>query len=52
MTIRNGLFSSKLVSEGRPDRLADRISDCILKVFLERDPHDASPAKPWWQISA
>ena len=25
MTIRNGLFSSESVSEGHPDKLADRI---------------------------
>ena len=39
MTIRNGLFSSESVSEGHPDKLADRISDCILDAFLELDPH-------------
>lgn len=39
MTIRNGLFSSESVSEGHPDKLADRISDRVLDAFLERDPH-------------
>jgi S-adenosylmethionine synthetase len=34
MTIRNGLFSSESVSEGHPDKLADRILDA----FLELDP--------------
>ena len=38
MTIRNGLFSSESVSEGHPDKLADRISDRILDAFLARDP--------------
>ena len=38
MTIRNGLFSSESVSEGHPDKLADRISDRILNAFLARDP--------------
>jgi S-adenosylmethionine synthetase len=37
--IRNGLFSSESVSEGHPDKLADRISDRILDAFLARDPH-------------
>lgn len=39
MTIRYGLFSSESVSEGHPDKLADRISDRVLDAFLERDPH-------------
>ncbi len=39
MTIRNGLFSSESVSEGHPDKLADRISDRILDAFLVRDAH-------------
>ena len=38
MTIRNGLFSSESVSEGHPDKLADRISDRVLDAFLELDP--------------
>jgi len=38
MTIRNGLFTSESVSEGHPDKLADRISDRVLDAFLERDP--------------
>ncbi|MBN3792651.1 methionine adenosyltransferase [Burkholderia sp. Ac-20353] len=38
MTIQNGLFSSESVSEGHPDKLADRISDRILDAFLTRDP--------------
>ena len=37
MTIRNGLFSSESVSEGHPDKLADRISDRILDAFLAED---------------
>ncbi len=39
MSIRNGLFSSESVSEGHPDKLADRISDRVLDAFLARDPH-------------
>ncbi|OYW18077.1 MAG: methionine adenosyltransferase, partial [Burkholderiales bacterium 12-64-5] len=35
----NGLFSSESVSEGHPDKCADRISDRILDAFLELDPH-------------
>ena len=38
MLIRNGLFTSESVSEGHPDKLADRISDRILDAFLTRDP--------------
>ena len=38
MVIRNGLFSSESVSEGHPDKLADRISDRVLDAFLARDP--------------
>lgn len=38
MIFRNGLFSSESVSEGHPDKLADRISDRILDAFLARDP--------------
>jgi S-adenosylmethionine synthetase len=38
MSIYNGLFSSESVSEGHPDKLADRISDRILDAFLARDP--------------
>lgn len=37
--IRNGLFSSESVSEGHPDKCADRISDRILDAFLELDPY-------------
>jgi S-adenosylmethionine synthetase len=35
--IHNGLFSSESVSEGHPDKCADRISDRILDTFLTRD---------------
>ncbi len=38
MTIRDGLFSSESVSEGHPDKLADRISDAVLDEFLRLDP--------------
>lgn len=38
MSIRNGLFSSESVSEGHPDKLADRISDAVLDEFLRHDP--------------
>jgi S-adenosylmethionine synthetase len=33
------LFSSESVSEGHPDKLADRISDTILDAFLTEDPY-------------
>ncbi|TVQ34695.1 MAG: methionine adenosyltransferase [Wenzhouxiangella sp.] len=35
---RYGLFSSESVSEGHPDKLADRISDAVLDEFLRQDP--------------
>ncbi|MFC7459163.1 methionine adenosyltransferase [Hydrogenophaga defluvii] len=38
MSIRNGLFSSESVSEGHPDKLADRISDAVLDEFLRHEP--------------
>ena len=38
MFIRSGSFSSESVSEGHPDKLADRISDAILDAFLRQDP--------------
>jgi S-adenosylmethionine synthetase len=38
MTIRSGLFSSESVSEGHPDKLADRISDAVLDAFLRFEP--------------
>jgi S-adenosylmethionine synthetase len=38
MFIRNGLFSSESVSEGHPNKLADRISDAVLDEFLKLDP--------------
>lgn len=37
MSVRNGLFSSESVSEGHPDKLADRISDRVLDAFIEQD---------------
>jgi S-adenosylmethionine synthetase len=39
MFMHSGLFSSESVSEGHPDKLADRISDAILDEFLRHDPH-------------
>ncbi len=36
--VRTCLFTSESVSEGHPDKLADRISDTILDRFLEKDP--------------
>jgi len=38
MFIRDGIFTSESVSEGHPDKLADRISDAIVDAFLELDP--------------
>ena len=38
MGLRNYLFSSESVTEGHPDKVADRISDSILDAMLEQDP--------------
>jgi S-adenosylmethionine synthetase len=38
MFIRSGLFSSESVSEGHPDKLADRIADAVLDEFLRLEP--------------
>lgn len=38
MLIRNGHFSSESVSEGHPDKLADRIFDAVLDEFLRLEP--------------
>ena len=32
------LFTSESVSEGHPDKVADRISDTVVDLFLSRDP--------------
>ncbi len=39
MALRNYLFTSESVSEGHPDKVADRISDAILDTYLAADPH-------------
>ena len=33
------LFTSESVSEGHPDKVADRISDTVLDAFLAADPY-------------
>ncbi|MFF8592602.1 methionine adenosyltransferase [Streptomyces sp. NPDC015220] len=33
------LFTSESVTEGHPDKIADRISDAVLDAYLTRDPH-------------
>ncbi len=33
------VLTSESVSEGHPDKVADRISDSVLDAYLERDPH-------------
>ncbi len=38
MSLRNYLFTSESVSEGHPDKVADRISDAILDAYLSEDP--------------
>ena len=41
------LFTSESVSEGHPDKVADRISDTVVDAFLAEDPRRAWPARPW-----
>ena len=36
---REYLFTSESVSEGHPDKVADRISDAILDAYLSQDPY-------------
>jgi S-adenosylmethionine synthetase len=36
---KNYLFTSESVSEGHPDKICDRISDSIVDLFLNADPH-------------
>lgn len=36
---RKSVFTSESVTEGHPDKLADRISDAILDQLIEGDPH-------------
>ena len=33
------LFTSESVSEGHPDKVADRISDTVVDLFLAKDPY-------------
>ena len=33
------ILTSESVSEGHPDKVADRVSDSILDAYLSRDPH-------------
>ncbi|CAA7614892.1 methionine adenosyltransferase 1 [Candidatus Terasakiella magnetica] len=39
MSKKNYLFTSESVSEGHPDKVADRISDAVVDAFLGADPH-------------
>ncbi|MDA8230821.1 MAG: methionine adenosyltransferase [Magnetospirillum sp.] len=39
MSKKNYLFTSESVSEGHPDKVADRISDAIVDAFLAADPY-------------
>lgn len=38
MGMRSYLFSSESVTEGHPDKIADRISDAVLDAMLSQDP--------------
>ena len=33
------LFTSESVSEGHPDKVCDRISDAVVDLYLDADPH-------------
>ncbi len=38
MTLRSYLFTSESVSEGHPDKVADRISDTVVDAFIAAEP--------------
>jgi len=38
MSLRDYLFTSESVSEGHPDKVSDRISDCVVDAYLAADP--------------
>ena len=38
------LFTSESVSEGHPDKVADRISDTVLDAYLADTPYDTKQA--------
>ena len=38
MALKNYLFTSESVSEGHPDKVADRISDAIVDTYISADP--------------
>lgn len=40
----NHLFTSESVSEGHPDKVADRLSDTVVDAYLGEDPDDARVA--------
>ena len=37
--LKNFLFTSESVSEGHPDKVADRISDMVVDTYLSKDPY-------------
>ena len=39
MARQSYIFTSESVSEGHPDKVADRISDTVVDAFLEKDPY-------------
>ena len=39
MVSNSYLFTSESVSEGHPDKVSDRISDCVVDAFLSVDPY-------------
>jgi len=45
VTFRNYLFTSESVSEGHPDKVADRISDAIVDTYLAADPNSRVAAE-------
>ena len=39
MSVNSYLFTSESVSEGHPDKVSDRISDCVVDAFLSVEPY-------------
>jgi S-adenosylmethionine synthetase len=40
------LFTSESVTEGHPDKIADRTSDTVVDALIEQDPPPGSPWRP------
>ncbi|MGA0313954.1 MAG: methionine adenosyltransferase [Alphaproteobacteria bacterium] len=46
MSVNSYLFTSESVSEGHPDKVSDRISDCVVDAFLSVEPYSRVACEP------